>query len=92
MKQLSASLSTDAGMQIDAREEQHQNANVLITETFEPDSNMAVARREQRLKQYRRSAVTDDGMEMNVNDVQSAKQCREISESLESRSNETTEK
>jgi hypothetical protein len=43
---------TNEGMQIERSEEQSENADGLRIETFEPDSNVKLARLLQKLKQH----------------------------------------
>jgi hypothetical protein len=59
LKQPSQSVSTDAGIQIDASAQQPENADFPIDESRELDSNTTMERDRQPLKQDSPTVLTD---------------------------------
>jgi hypothetical protein len=86
-KQFGNIFSTEAGMQIDARDEQFQNAPSPMQESWEPDSKMIVESDRHSPKQLAPSFRTDEGIRIDGNEEQSSNAWRSMQESCEPNSN-----
>jgi hypothetical protein len=78
-------------MQIDESDEQQANADSLIDESFEPDSNVTVERDLQAERHLLPSFSTDEGMQIDESDEQSQNANSSIDESREPDSKNTFE-
>jgi hypothetical protein len=79
-------------MQIDESDEQLQNADSSIDESFEPDANVTVERDLHSEKDHPPSVSTEEGMQMDESDEHLENAEFSIDESFESDSNVTVER
>jgi hypothetical protein len=91
-KQDSQILSTEEGIQIDESDEHFENAQRLMHERVEPDSNVSVERKRQPSKQKSPICLSAEGIEIAESDEESENAASSMHKSFEPHSNPTDER